>query len=70
MLHEENITMVSVDTHLYENSYAKMPRGYGYWFFRIGSQEISYTGLYSECKKKAIKRGNKTPNVTRIYLLP
>ncbi|MBQ1296517.1 MAG: hypothetical protein IIY21_20895 [Clostridiales bacterium] len=59
---------MTVNTNEYEFAYGKKPRGYGYWFFydsarkyhtRRGAYsmtwEFSMTGLYSECKKAAIK---------------
>ena len=60
---------VLVDTSKYEAVHGKKPRGYGHWEFRIGNKIINLTGMYSICRKEAIKIGNKASNVTRVYLL-
>ena len=45
---------MAVNTNSYEWSHGKRPSGYGFWFFKVGQTEVSFSGMYSECKKKAI----------------
>lgn len=61
--------MVRVNTGKYEASWGKKPRGYGYWFFQIGSRKEAFTGNYGEVIKNA-KAAARILGETEVVVLP
>lgn len=45
---------MAVSTTKYEWIYGKAPRGFGMWAFKVGHEEVFFTGKYAEAKKQAI----------------
>ena len=45
--------MVRVNTEKYEATWAKKPRGYGYWMIQVGKRQECFTGNYGEAIKNA-----------------
>lgn len=64
---------VNVDYSKYLFAYGKNPRGYGTWWFRIGSSDddiaFSRVGTFKDCKRLAVQFA-KQLNVQTIYVLP
>ena len=60
---------VSVETTEYRFSHGKEPRGYGFWWFEIGGEQVSYTGKYAVAKDSAIRYA-LTKNASVVKVLP
>lgn len=59
---------VYVNTSRYERYYGKIPKVYGNWAFKIGSEEKFFSGTFQEAKKAAVVYAQAN-NVTSIELL-
>lgn len=46
---------VRVETNKYKFAHGKLPRGTGTWFFKIGDEEKSWSGKYTDASKQAQK---------------
>jgi hypothetical protein len=53
MAHKTAKNAIRVNTEQYEVSWGKKPRGYGYWWFQIGTRQEAFTGNYGEVIKNA-----------------
>ena len=62
---------LEVETTKYLGSWGHKPRGWGHWIFQIGDEQKSFTGNYSDAKRRALKYARKHhPRVYRITVLP
>lgn len=67
--------MPKVNTNLFTSTHGKAPKGFGLWFFRFKAADgtpyqTSSTGLFTECKKRALAMAKLFKNVTEVVVLP
>jgi len=60
--------VVSVNTTEFEFSHGYKPRGYGLWWFEIGTEQECFSGLYHGARFKAIKKA-RASGVFRVKVL-
>lgn len=60
---------VKINTTLYQKVWGKKPRGYGYWFVRIGNHKEVFTGTYSDVIKSA-KAVARSVGEMELVILP
>ena len=44
---------ITIDFTPYLNRHGHKPTGFGYWIFRVGSEERVYSGLFSDALRQA-----------------
>jgi hypothetical protein len=61
----------SVETWRFQFSHLKQPRGFGHWLFedRAGKVMWQGSGLYSDCKRLAIRIG-QIQKIPTIFVCP
>ena len=69
MVVQGDTQMVRVNTEKYEASWGKKPRGYGLWWFRIGTEDFTSTGTYSNAAKDAVAMA-RVLRQTEVVVLP
>ena len=59
---------ISLDFSPYLNRHGHKPTGFGYWIFRVGSEDRVYSGLFSDALRQA-KTHAKNQRQQRIKVL-
>ena len=60
---------VRVNTDLFQFAHDRKPRGFGWWWFRVGQEQFSFPGSFGTARQRAVRVASSRGE-TCIQVLP